>query len=77
MKNIKDTYKIQSEIDSIEYLIQVRKYENGLFDVGYLFKDGRFEVKHPDLTAEDVINSLSNYCHSLYFKLNKISENHI
>ena len=48
MKNIKDTYKIQSEIDAIEYLIQVRKYENGFFDVGYLFKDGRFEVKHPD-----------------------------
>jgi hypothetical protein len=71
MSHIKDTYTIQSEIDAIEYIIQVRKYADGFFDVGYLFECGRFEIKHPALNSEEVINILSLYCNSLYFKLNK------
>jgi len=66
----KEKFSIVSEIEHTSYLIQVRKYEDGLYDVGYLIEDV-FHVKHPDCQPDDVMRALSQYCQNAFYKLQK------
>lgn len=64
-------FEIVTEIEDQDKIVQVRKYSDGRYDVGYLIND-IFDVKHPDVGADGAIRALGWYLTSAYYKISKI-----
>lgn len=64
------SFEIVTEIEDQNKIIQVRKYPDGRYDVGYLIDDV-FDVKHPDVGADGSIRALGWYLTSAYYKISK------
>lgn len=65
------TFEVVTEIEDQDKIIQVRKYPDGRYDVGYLIDDV-FDVKHPDVGADGAIRALGWYLTSAYYKISKV-----